>query len=90
MQFIFICEFWYSQFDKYFIKICELKIKFSCQGCWEAEIMRGCLWVAWEVQHELHHRDQLDGRARLQAEEPRGAWGGKSQGGLGEACGEYT
>ena len=52
--------------------------------------MRGCLWVAGEVQHELHHRDQLDGRARLQAEEPGGAGGGQSQGGLGEACGEYS
>ena len=58
-------------------------------GCGEAAVLRGRLRAAGEVQHELHHRDQLDGRARLQAEEPRGAGGGQGQGSLGEACGEY-
>ena len=51
-------------------------------------LLRGCLRAAGEVQHVLPDRDQLDGRARLQAEEPRGAGGGPRQGGLGEACGE--
>ena len=50
--------------------------------------MRGCLRAAGEVQHVLPDGDKLDGRARLQAEEPRGAGGGSSQGSLGEACGE--
>lgn len=45
--------------------------------------------AAGEVQHELPDRDQLDGRARLQAEEPRGAGGRQGQGSLGEARGEY-
>ena len=50
--------------------------------------MRGRLRAAGEVQHELHPGDQLDGRARLQAEEPRGTGGGQGEGGLGEARGE--
>ena len=52
--------------------------------------MRGRVRAAREVQHEHDLRDQLDGRAGLQAEEPRRAGGREGQGGLGEACGEYT
>ena len=52
--------------------------------------MRGCLRAAGEVQHEHDLRDQLDGRVGQQAEEPGGAGGRQSQGGLGETCGKST
>ena len=61
---------------------------FNPLGCGATQILRGGLRAAGEVQHVLPDRDQLDGRARLQAEELGGAGGGPGQGGLGEACGE--
>ena len=51
--------------------------------------MRGGLRAAGKVQHELPDRDQLDGRAGLQAAQPGGVGGRQGQGGVGEARGEY-
>ena len=58
-------------------------------GCGATEVVRGGLRAAGKVQHELPDRDQLDGRAGLQAAQPGGVGGRQGQGGVGEARGEY-